>query len=257
MKFLILLLLCWAGGLYAASAPGTPVKTPAQIARMFDIKPKDVRQSPIPNLYEIEKDHLFGYVTTDGKYLIEGDLVNLKTGRQITAEHRRQDRVAALNKLGDKNMITFAPAPPMQARYVVTAFTDVTCPFCRRMHEQMAQYNKLGIAIRYAFYPRSGPDTAAFREAEAVWCSSNRHAALTQAFADAAAGRKIPQANDQCQNPVLREYKLGQALGLAGTPMLILPNGEKLDGYLPPKVLYARLQAMKGPAVVKTENKSE
>lgn len=241
MKVLIsLLLLVYAGSVFAADT----VKTPAQLAQALGISPKDVRQSPIPGMYEVRKEHLFGYVTTDGKYLIQGDLVNLKTGEQITEEHRRQDRLASLAELGDKNMVTYAPAPPIKTRHLVTVFTDVTCQFCRRLHSEMAAFNQRGIAIRYAFYPRSGPDTAAFREAEAVWCSKDRNAALDIAFADAGEGKPIPQKNDSCSNPVLREYKLGQELGLRGTPMLILPNGEKIDGYLPPKDLASALDEL-------------
>ncbi len=240
MKFLLsLLLLAGASSVCAADA----IKTPAQLAQALGVKATDVRQSAIPNMYEVRKDHLFGYVTKDGKYLIQGELVNLKTGEQITEEHRRQDRLASLAKLGDANMITYAPAPPMKMRYRVTVFTDVTCPFCRRMHSEMAEYNRRGIAIRYAFYPRSGIGSAAFREAESVWCANDRHAALDRAFADAAAGKPIPQTLDRCDNPVLREYKLGQDLGLRGTPMLILSNGEKVDGYLPPQELLSRLDA--------------
>lgn len=248
MKFLIpLLLLVCAGSVFAADA----VETPAQVAQTLGISLKDVRQSPIPGMYEVHKDHQFGYVTTDGKYLIQGDLVNLKTGEQITEEHRRQDRLTSLAKLGDENMITYAPAPPIKTRYLVTVFTDVTCPFCRRMHSEMAEFNQRGIAIRYAFYPRSGPHTAAFREAEAVWCSKDRHAALDAAFADAGEGKSIPQKNDSCSNPVLREYNLGQELGLRGTPMLILPNGKKVDGYLTPPDLASYLDEVgkaKGPS---------
>lgn len=240
MKFLLsLLLLACASSVYAADA----TKTPAQLAQTLGVKVTDVRQSAIPNMYEVRKDHLFGYVTKDGKYLIQGELVNLKTGEQITEEHRRQDRLASLAELGDENMITYAPVPPMKTRYRVTVFTDVTCPFCRRLHSEMAEFNRRGIAIQYAFFPRSGVGTAAFREAESVWCASDRHDALDRAFADAAAGKSIPQKLDSCSNPVLREYKLGQNLGLRGTPMLILPDGEKVDGYLPPQELLSRLDA--------------
>lgn len=238
MKILIpLLLLVLAGSACATDA----VETPAQIAQMLGIDPQDVRPSPVPGMYEVHKDHLFGYVTTDGKYLIQGDLINLKTGERITEEHRRRDRLAALRELGDANMITYAPPPPIKTRYLVTVFTDVTCPFCRQLHSEMAQFNERGIAIRYAFYPRSGPHSAAFREAEAVWCSSDRHTALDRAFADAGENKAIPQKNDNCSNPVLREYNLGQELGLRGTPMMILPNGKKVDGYLTPQDLAAYL----------------
>ena len=240
MKNLIPLLL--AAVIWLPAYAGIP-ETRAQIAAALGLKLEDVQASPAPGLYEVHKDHVFAYVTRDGRYLIQGDLVDLKTGEQITESHRRADRLKALNVLAPDDFITYAPAAPVQTRDTVTVFTDVTCPFCRRLHEEMAQYNQRGIAIRYAFFPRSGPNTPAFAEAETVWCSSDRRAALDQAFSDAAAGTAIPADKTTCKNPVLTEYRLGAALGLRGTPMMILPDGEKIDGYLPPERLAQHLRS--------------
>ncbi|MFX6823326.1 thioredoxin fold domain-containing protein, partial [Acinetobacter baumannii] len=77
-----------------------------------------------------------------------------------------------------------------------------------------------GIEIRYAFWPRSGPDTPSWYRAEAVWCSADRRAALTQAKQ----GVDIPTTKKACDNPVQREYDLGLQLGIRGTPALFLPD---------------------------------
>jgi thiol:disulfide interchange protein DsbC len=101
----------------------------------------------------------------------------------------------------------------------------------------MAGYNAKGIEIRYAFWPRSGPDTPSWYRAESVWCSSDRQAALTQAKH----GLNVPTMKKACDNPVAREYELGMQLGIRGTPALFLPNGEMLDGYVPPDWLAQHL----------------
>ena len=75
-------------------------------------------------------------------------------------------------------MVVFGPSDP---KYTVTVFTDVDCPFCRKLHSQIADYNRLGIRVRYLFYPRSGPNTASWTKAEQVWCSADRKEALTRA----------------------------------------------------------------------------
>lgn len=209
----------------------------------------DVRPTPIPGIYEVQKGNAFGYVSQDGRYLIQGDLVDLKTGVALTEETRKKARLALLDRIGTQNMIEFAPKPPQKAKYVVTAFTDVDCAYCRMLHRQMAQYNADGIAIRYAFFPRTGPGTDSFRKAEAVWCSKDRKAAITQA--KLGANVTAPA----CPNPVMKEYHAALELGARGTPILILPDGELVTGYLPPDVLAARLAAppkqdpVQGPAV--------
>ena len=84
-------------------------------------------------------------------------------------------------------MVIFSPKNP---RYTITVFTDVDCQYCRKLHSEIAEFNKLGVRVRYVFYPRTGPDTESWRKAEAVWCSADRNEALTRAKAGGAAGHE-------------------------------------------------------------------
>ena len=215
----------------ASSASAADAAAKAKIAKAVGVTPEEVSPSPIPGIYEVRHDHEFGYATADGKYLLRGDLVNTETGEQITEEHRRADRASSLQALGSDSTIDFAPSPPIATKYTVTVFTDVDCPYCRHMHSQIKQYNALGIAVRYAFFPRTGPNTESWRKAEAVWCSPDRKAALTEAKL----GKPI--SAKACSNPVDKDFKLGIDLGVRGTPMIFLPNGELIPGYVPPDEL--------------------
>ena len=214
----------------------------SKIAAQFKIPADAISPSPIPGLYEIRHHHQFGYVSADGRYLLEGDLVDIKTGEQITEQRRRDDRRAALKALGESNYIEFAPQPPLKTNYVVTVFTDVDCGYCRLLHSKIAAYNAKGIEIRYAFFPRSGPDTESWYKAEAVWCSSDRKASLTKAKL----GEKIE--SKACTNPVAREYELGRELGVNATPAMILPSGELVLGMAMPDELLEHLQEADKPA---------
>lgn len=218
--------------------------TKDRIVKSLGVDRANIRPSPAAGLLEIQHGHDFGYVTADGKYLLRGDLVNIETGEEITEARRRVDRLAALKDIGDKNFIEFAPSPPIVAKYTVTVFTDVDCGYCRKLHSEMADYNAKGIAIRYAFFPRSGPDTESWRSAEAVWCSTDRKTALTQAKQ----GKIIKFSGKPCDNPVSKEYQLAQDIGIRGTPMLVLPNGDIVAGYVPPSSLAAKLAQIDGDA---------
>lgn len=200
-------------------------------AKALKIDRTQIRPSPVPGLLEVQHGHEFGYVTSDGKYLLRGDLVNIDTGEEITEQRRRQDRIASLKTLGDDSTILFAPNPPIATKYTVTVFTDVDCGYCRKLHSEISEYNKLGIAVRYAFFPRTGPNTDSWHRAEAVWCSSDRRAALTKAKL----GQNINAKS--CPNPVERDFKLGVDLGVRGTPMIFMPNGDIVPGYVPPEDL--------------------
>jgi len=204
-----------------------------------DLKPDAVRASAAPGLYELQSGSLFGYITQDGRYLIEGDLIDLHTGQSLTENTRKADRLAKLAALGEDKMIVFAPKGGAADNRKVTVFTDVDCGYCRKLHREMDQYLAKGIEIRYAFYPRSGPDTDSFRKAEAVWCSADRKEALTLAKQTGQAEGPV-----DCDNPVREEWELGAQLGLRGTPMMILPNGEVVNGYVPAGPLADRLAAL-------------
>jgi thiol:disulfide interchange protein DsbC len=111
------------------------------------------------------------------------------------------------------------------------------------MHSQIAEYNKLGIKVRYAFFPREGPDTEAWTKSEAVWCSANRRDALTKAKL----GQAVKAA--KCADtPVKQTWDLGHEIGIEGTPGVVLADGELIPGYLPPQQLLAKLSAPKGKA---------
>ena len=132
-------------------------------------------------------------------------------------------------------MLVFSPPNP---KYTVTVFTDIDCAYCRKLHSQIGEYNKLGIRVRYLFYPRSGPGTDSWAKAEQVWCAKDRNDTFTRMKR----GEEVPGPK-QCKNtPVARDYDLGRKLDIGGTPALLLEDGELLSGYLPPAMLASHLR---------------
>lgn len=239
----------------ATTAQAAPVKqeTPdaaqlrATLAKHLpDVALDSVHPSAVPGLFEIRRGSLFGYVSADGKYLISGDLVNLETGEEITENSRKASRVESLANLKSEAIEFFPQGKDPQ--FVVTVFTDTDCGYCRKLHSEIASYNALGIGIRYLFYPRQGPGSPSFKQAEAVWCSKDRKAALTQAKM----GAHIPEPEKPCENPVMAEYTLGGELGLRGTPMMILPDGEVVNGYVPADRLAQQLVQATMPKMAKS-----
>lgn len=237
-RFLTRLISMLGAGFVAATALAAdkPENAAQKIAKSVPgISDDDVRTTPIPGIYEVQKGQAFGYVTEDGRYMIQGDLLDLKTGRELTEERRRGGRLELLKEFGAKDYIEYAPTPPVPVKHMVTVYTDIDCGYCRKLHREMEQYNANGIAIRYLFFPRAGLGSSSHRKAEAVMCAADRRQALT----DAKFGQNV--ANKTCQNSIPTQYRIAQELGLRGTPMMILPNGEVVNGYLPPDALAMRL----------------
>lgn len=228
---------------HAAQAPTTDTAKPgaqagdprvAIAARIPGAKPEELRATPIPNIYELTHGADVVYVTTDGKYAFSGDLIDLPKNADLTEAHKRELRLKEIGAIPESEMLVFGPR---DARYTVTVFTDVDCAYCRQLHSEIADYNRLGIRVRYLFYPRTGPNTSSWTKAEQVWCSDNRNEALTRAKLD-----QPLQAKPCANNPVARDYALGRDFGVQGTPSIVTPSGELIGGYLPPGELLQELK---------------
>jgi thiol:disulfide interchange protein DsbC len=219
-----------------ASAPDKAKADPrvAIASKIPGTHPEDLRPSPVPGIYELTRGADVIYVTTDGKYAFVGDLYDLPKNADLTEEQRKTVRAKLISAVPESQMVIFAPKNP---RYTVTVFTDVDCAYCRQLHSQIAEYNRLGVRVRYLFYPRSGPDTESWTKAEQVWCSPDRNDALTRAKL----GQAL-KAKPCADNPVAREYALGKDFQLEGTPAIVLADGELVPGYMPPDMLVQHLK---------------
>jgi thiol:disulfide interchange protein DsbC len=171
--------------------------------------PDRIAESVIPGLYVVSYGPDVLYITKDGRYVLEGDLLNTQTRQNLTEAIRSTARLKLLSAVDPKTMIIYAPK---KVKHTVTVFTDVDCAFCRKLHSQIADYNKYGIAIRYLAFPRSGVNTASYYKAVSVWCAPDRKAALTRAKL----GK--PMKRRSCDNPVRQQMALADKLGVDATP---------------------------------------
>lgn len=206
----------------------------AALARVLpDYKPTSVEPTPIKGLFQVEIGPQIMFVTGDGRFLIDGAIVDLNTREDITETARGKARLRAVNAVGEANMVTF-DAP--DSHHTITVFTDIDCGYCRKLHHEMAGYHDAGISVRYVFYPRTGVNTPSFDKAVAVWCADDRQAAMT----DAKDGK--PVDSKKCTNPVQRHMELGELIGIRGTPAIVLDSGEMVPGYVEPKRLAQMLE---------------
>jgi thiol:disulfide interchange protein DsbC len=223
------------------SAPASPAAKPdprADIVKKIDgLKLEDVRMTPVNGIYEITRGSEISYTTSDGRYVILGDMVDIDADQNLSENRRRTIRQRLIDTVPESEMLVFSPKNP---KYTITVFTDIDCGYCRRLHSQIAEYNRLGIRVRYLFYPRTGPDTDSWHKAESVWCAPNRLDALTRAKN----GEEIK--SPKCPTDIVkRDWELGHKLAVEGTPAIFLASGEMLPGYAPPTTLLQYLKTGK------------
>jgi len=92
-----------------------------------------------------------------------------------------------------------------------------------------------GVQVRYLAFPRAGVGSKSYDKYVSVWCSDDQQSSLTTAKA----GGSVPSAS--CDNPVEESYKLGQQVGVRGTPTIVLDDGTVTPGYVPHKELLKRM----------------
>lgn len=200
------------------------------------ISVSSIESTPIPGLYEVVSGGQVIYFSSDGRYVIQGELIDFKTQKSLTEARRSGIRRELISTIDESKMIIFKPE---KVKYVVTVFTDIDCGYCRKLHSQMDQYLEKGIEIRYLFYPRSGPNTPSYFKAISVWCADDRKQALT----DSKNNRTVPSKT--CDNPVDEHMRLAQQLGLRGTPYILFENGQSTPGYVAPDQMEQMLKQIK------------
>lgn len=198
-----------------------------------------VKPAAMPGYQEVQLGGQVVYVSNDGRYLVQGSVLDMTTRIDLTEASKVKARQASLAKVGKEQRISF---PAQNEKYKLTVFTDIDCGWCQKMHQQMAEYNSAGITVDYLFFPRAGLEGDSFKQAVAVWCSKDRRAALTQAKS----GQRLT-GSTACANPVADQFNLGMRLGVQGTPTIYSSTGVDMRGYKAPQEMAAALAALKAP----------
>lgn len=215
-----------------APAAGDAVMRAAILKAVPGAEIQSIKPSIIPGYREVAIGGKVVYASADGKYLLQGSLIELGSRENLTSVSEGALRRAVLDAVPRERRIIFSPAKP---KYRITVFTDIDCGYCRKLHSQIADYNKAGISVEYLFFPRAGIGSESFNKAVNVWCAADRRKALTDAKLDK------PVAKRTCANPITMDFALGQKIGVDGTPAIFAADGTQLGGYLSPPEMLARL----------------
>ena len=194
----------------------------------LELPVESIASSPVGGLYEV---HLKGgrvlYASADGQFFMQGYLYQMQQGKAVnlTEKAERLGVAKLINAIPVGDTVVY-PAKG-ETKSHITVFTDTTCPYCHKLHAEVPELNRRGIEVRYVAFPRQGLGSPGDQQLQAVWCSSDRRAAMDK-MVD---GKDIKAA--KCANPVSKQFNLGQSIGVNGTPAIVLENGQVIPGYQP------------------------
>lgn len=226
-----------------AVASDAPVPLTAAEAReklllaRSDLPVLGVKKSVLEGYFEVlMKGGMTLYMNDTADYFIAGDLFFVEPNGIVNAteKNRSGDRKRLLATLDESDMVVYAPRPEL-TKATITVFTDIDCGYCRKLHQDVPELNRLGVAVRYLAFPRAGIGSDSYDKAVSVWCADDQQKALT----NAKAGKDIEMKT--CVNPVAEQYGLVDAFGVTGTPAIFYEDGTLQAGYMPVEEMSVRL----------------
>lgn len=197
-----------------------------------------IRATPVDGIYEVVSGSDVMYMTPDARYLFRGALLDLEEQRDLTSQRRSEVVHRRVDRLDREGMIVYEPQQG-PAEHTITVFTDTTCPYCRRLHDDlMKMIERHPIRVRYLMFPREGLESTGADQMRDVWCADDPRAALTRAKD----GDTVARRDDDCDAPIRAHFETGQEIGVDGTPYVLIADGPVFSGYRP----YHELLALMG-----------
>lgn len=242
------LCLIATAGLVQAAVEADVVKTIEQAFKQ--VRPEwriaSVEATPLEGMYKVQiSNGPHVYATAQGEFFITGDLYQV-TGNgfvNLAEQQRESERAQQLAALNTDDMIVFSPKD-QPAKASIMVFTDVDCYYCQKLHQEMADLNRLGIEVRYLAFPRAGIGSESYKKIASAWCAKDQQNAMTRLK-----NRQPIPINVCADNPVANQYQLGQQVGVTGTPALVTADGRLMPGYMPAVQLARALGVKVDPAV--------
>jgi thiol:disulfide interchange protein DsbC len=209
---------------FASAQNATEQKVKTEIQKQLGDRAKvtAVRSTPINGLYEVAIGSDVVYADTSARYLIQGEVIDLKTGINLTEQ-----------RSNDLNRIQWADLPLHDAIKVVrgkgarqiAVFADPNCGFCKKLEKSFQQLDNVTI---YTFLvPLLSQDSAV--KSKQIWCSSDKAKSWNAWMLD----NQLPSGQGECSTPLERNTSLAKKLGVNGTPAMFFTDGSRISGAAP------------------------
>ncbi|MDO8466275.1 MAG: DsbC family protein [Gallionella sp.] len=191
-------------------------------------KIEHIVKTPYAGLYEVIINNELLYTDTQGQYLFDGSVIDVKSRRNVTEERRRQLFAIDFDQLPlDLALKKVKGSGKRKLAY----FTDPNCGFCKRLERELAKIND--VTLYLFLYPVLQGSDDVVRN---VYCAKDP----VKAWDDLMHGGIAP-AHAVCNSQIDKVMALAKKHHVEGTPNLIFGNGLQIPGYMPAEELEKRL----------------
>ena len=182
-------------------------------------KVKSVSPAPISGLYEVIVGSDIFYTDAAGKYLIQGEVIELATGKNIT-----EQRQADLNRIKwtDLNPANAMKTVRGNGNRQLAVFSDPNCGYCKRLEKSIQQLDN--VTIYTYLIPILSSDSA--QKAKQIWCSADPY----KSYSDWMINGNAPSGKTDCATPLDKNMAFAKTYGITGTPTLFFADGSRFPG---------------------------
>ena len=198
----------------------------------------NIHKTSVVGLYEIVLGSEIIYVSADGQFLVQGDIYDIKAGKNITQNKKDNAVSGLLNSIPDNDKIIFKAE---KEQYAIHVFTDVDCPYCQKLHKEIPKLNEHGISVKYLASPLAQLHPTALAKMKAIWCAGDGEA-RKKALDRYKKTRLYKKASCPNSQVVEQQLALAEQLGVRGTPSIFLSSGANIAGYVPAERLIAQIK---------------
>lgn len=203
---------------------------PEQLPRLPKID--EVRPSPIPGLFEVRMGNDVVYTDAKGRFLVQGDIVDLASKRNLTQE--RVDKLMGIDfaALPLKDAIVWKTGTGKRR---IAVFADPNCGYCKRLERDLQDMKDVTV---YTFLiPILGGDSPA--KARSIWCAKDNTTTWRNWMLS---GSAPARAMGTCDTAALdRNLAMAQRFKVTGTPAIFFEDGSRVPGALSAEELEKRL----------------
>ena len=221
-KLFSVMTLVVASFLYVGQVHAQPeqqIKTEIQKKLGANAKVKSVTPAPISGLYEVLVGNDIFYTDSSGKYLIQGEIIELASGKNITEQRQADINRIKWSDLSPANAIKNVRGNGSRQ---LAVFSDPNCGYCKRLEKSLQQLDN--VTIYTYLIPILSPDSG--QKSKQIWCSSDPY----KSYIDWMVNGIAPSGKGECTTPLDKNLAFAKTYGITGTPTLFFTDGSRFPG---------------------------
>ena len=214
-----LLCICFTPSESAFAQTEQQIKTEIQKKLGSNAKVRSVTPAPVTGLYEVLVGNEIFYTDSSGKYVIQGEIIELASGKNLT-----EQRQADLNRIkwSDLNQANAFKTVRGNGMRQLAIFSDPNCGYCKRLEKSMQQLDN--VTIYTYLIPILSADSV--QKSKQIWCSADPY----KTYSDWMVNGVAPTGKTDCSNPLDKNLAFAKAYGITGTPTLFFTDGSRFPG---------------------------